>query len=166
MGDAEPFFASQAGEWTAQGLTVLVGVVERAAVIRLLIVDDHLFMRDILRQLFSVSEGIDLVGEAASGAEAVERLLEGGVDLVLLDMNMPGPCGDELIARIRTLYPELPILVFTLCNQASAMWCALRAGASGFLVKGGDPDTLVDAVRRVAGGECFLDPSTVEDALF
>jgi DNA-binding NarL/FixJ family response regulator len=87
------------------------------------------------------------------------------VDLVLMDMNMPDLSGEKLIARIRALYPELPILVFSLLNHPAVARRALRAGANGFLVKGGDPDTLVNVLHRVAAGERFLDSSVAEPAL-
>jgi DNA-binding NarL/FixJ family response regulator len=135
------------------------------AMIRLLIADDHLLVRESLKHLCAVYGGLLPVGEAANGVEVMELLSALEVDLVLMDMNMPDLSGEKLIARIRALYPELPILVFSLLNHPAVARRALRAGANGFLVKGGDPDTLVDVLHRVAAGERFLDSSVAEPAL-
>jgi DNA-binding NarL/FixJ family response regulator len=134
--------------------------------IRLLIADDHTLMREGLKQLFAMLADIELVGEAVNGAQVQEQLRQGGIDLLLLDMSMPGICGDDLIARIRSQYPELPVLVLSMHNEPQIAVRALKAGANGYLTKDGDPDTLLAAVRRVAGGGRFIDPSLAESMAF
>lgn len=134
--------------------------------IRLLIADDHTLMREGLKQLFTLQDDIELVGEAVNGTQALERLRQGGVDLILLDMSMPGISGEDLVARIRGHYPELPILILSMHDQPQIAQRALRAGANGYLTKDGDPDTLLAAVRRVAGGGRFIDPVIAESMAF
>lgn len=137
-----------------------------AFMIRLLIADDHTLMREGLKQLFTLQEDIELVGEAVNGAQALERLRQGGVDLILLDMSMPGISGEDLVARVRGHYPELPILILSMHDQPQIAQRALRAGANGYLTKDGDPDTLLAAVRRVASGGRFIDPVIAESMAF
>ncbi|MEW5788541.1 MAG: response regulator transcription factor [Pseudomonadota bacterium] len=127
--------------------------------IRLLIADDHTLMREGLKQLFAMIGDIQLAGEAVNGAQALKRLEQGGVDLLLLDMSMPGLSGHELILRIRQSHPRLPILVLSMHNEARIADQALRAGANGYYTKDGDPDTLIQAIRTIAGGGRFLDPN-------
>ena len=130
--------------------------------IRLLIADDHTLMREALKQLFTIMHDVELVGEAVNGAQVLEYLRGSDVDLLLLDMSMPGICGDELIARIRTQYSELRILVLSMHNKPQFASRALKAGANGYMTKDGDPDTLLSAIRRVATGGRFLDPAIAE----
>lgn len=134
--------------------------------IRLLIADDHTLMREGLKQLFAILPDVELVGEAINGAQVFEYLRGGDVDLLLLDMSMPGICGDDLIARIRTQYSELRILVLSMHNEPQIASRALKAGANGYMTKDGDPDTLLAAIRRVAAGGRFLDPAIAESIAF
>lgn len=134
--------------------------------IRLLIADDHTLMREGLKQLFALSADIQVVGEATRGGAVLERLRQGGVDLLLLDMTMPGLCGEDLIARLRAHYPELAILVLSMHNEPLVAQRALKAGANGYLTKDGDPETLLAAVRKVARGGRFLDQGIAERLAF
>jgi DNA-binding NarL/FixJ family response regulator len=134
--------------------------------IRLLIADDHGIMRQGLRQLFSLLENLIVVGEAANGEQALARLAEGGVDALLLDMAMPGLCGEELIALIRSGYPELPILVLSMHNEPQIAQRALKAGANGYLAKDRDPEHLIEAIAKVTSGSRYLDPHLAEQLAF
>lgn len=130
--------------------------------IRLLIADDHTIMREGLKQLFALTADLDVVGEAENGAQLLERLRHGGVDLLLLDMSMPGISGEDLITRIHAHYAALPILVLSMHNETQIAQRALRAGARGYLTKDRDPETLLGAIRSVAAGERFIDPSLAQ----
>jgi len=134
--------------------------------IRLMITDDHGIMREGLKQLFGLVGDVRVVAEAVNGAEALERLRDGGVDLLLLDMTMPGIDGEDLVARIRAHYPSLPILVLSMHNAPQIAQRALKAGANGYLTKDRDPETLLTAVRKVAGGGRFLDSQIAEAMAF
>jgi DNA-binding NarL/FixJ family response regulator len=130
--------------------------------IRVLIADDHAIVRAGLRQLFALAPDIQVVGEADRGANVIEALREQAVDLLLLDMTMPGITGEDLIARLRAHHPQLPILVLSMHDEPQVALRALRAGAGGYLAKDKDAQTLLAAVRRVAGGGNFVDPTVAE----
>lgn len=133
---------------------------------RLLIADDHRIIREGLKQVLSLHASLTVVGEASNGEEVLDRLAQGDVDLLLLDMTMPGLCGEGLILRLRELYPKLPILVLSMHNEPSIAQRALRAGASGYLTKDRDHETLVAAIRRVSSGSHYLDPILAEQMAF
>jgi len=130
--------------------------------IRMLIADDHTIMREGLKQLFMLVADVQVVAEAESGTQVIELLRPVEIDLLLLDMNMPGISGEILIARLHTQYPELPILVLSMHNEIHIAQRALRAGALGYLTKDRDPETLLVAMRRVASGQRYLDPALAE----
>lgn len=134
--------------------------------IRILLADDHTIMREGLKQLFALVGDIQICSEAASGAELLEQLRHKEVDLVLLDMSMPGISGEDLIIRVRSHYPALPILVLSMHNEPQVAQRALRAGANGYVTKDRDPETLLFAVRRVASGKRFIDPLLAEQIAF
>lgn len=126
--------------------------------IRLLIADDHAVMREGLRQLFAITPDIEVAAEATAGDQILARLEPGGISLLLIDMSMPGVCGEELIASIRARHPKLPILVLSMHNEAQIARGALQAGADGYITKDQDPETLLAAIRAVAAGGRFIDP--------
>ena len=130
--------------------------------IRMLIADDHTIMREGLKQLFMLVADVQVVAEAESGTQVIELLRQVEIDLLLLDMNMPGISGEILIARLHTQYPELPLLVLSMHNESHIAQRALRAGALGYLTKDRDPETLLVAMRRVASGQRYLDPALAE----
>ncbi|UVL86148.1 response regulator transcription factor [Pseudomonas sp. B21-028] len=130
--------------------------------IQLMIADDHAIMREGLKQLFVLARDLQVVAEAENGVQLIERLRLGGIDLLLLDMNMPGISGDDLVARIRAHYPKLPILVLSMHNEVQIAQRALKAGATGYLTKDRDPETLLAAIRRVAAGGRFIDAALAE----
>lgn len=134
--------------------------------IRLLIADDHTLMREGLKQLFAMLDDVLLVGEAVNGTQVLERLRSGDVDLLLLDMNMPGMSGDGLISRIRAQYSDVRILVLSMHNEPQIAARALKAGASGYLTKDGNPESLIEAVRRVSAGGRFLDSSIAQSLAY
>lgn len=133
---------------------------------RLLIVDDHTIMREGLKQLFALVGDLEVVGDATNGAQALERLREGGIDLVLLDLTMPGISGECLIERMRAHHPALRILVLSMHNEPQVAQRALKAGANGFTCKDGDPEGLLAAIRKVAAGGRHLDPAVAEKMAF
>jgi len=134
--------------------------------IRILIVDDHAIVRGGLKQIIATTEDIGVAGEAAQGAEAIEKLRTCRVDLLLLDMTMPGISGVDLIRRVRTEHPALPVLVLSIHNEAQVVARAVRAGATGYVTKDSDPDILLAAIRKLAGGGRFIDPKLVDVMVF
>lgn len=131
-----------------------------------MIADDHAIMREGLKQLFVLAGDLQVAAEAENGAMLLERLRQGDIDLLLLDMSMPGISGEDLIARIHTHYPQLPILVLSMHNEVQIAQRALRSGASGYLTKDRDPETLLMAIRRVAAGGRYIDAGLAEQIAF
>jgi DNA-binding NarL/FixJ family response regulator len=134
--------------------------------IKILIADDHVIMRNGLRQLCESMGDVVVAAEAADGDEVLKALCQNSFDLALLDLSMPGVNGVSLIERVHELHPELPILVFSMRNEAQVARRVLRAGASGYLTKGGQQEILMAAIRGVVGGKRFVDPSIAEHILF
>jgi DNA-binding NarL/FixJ family response regulator len=134
--------------------------------IRILIADDHGIVREGLKQLFASGSDLCVAGEAMSGAAVLDAARAGGIDLILLDMTMPGISGTSLIARLRAHEGCAPILVLSMHNELQIARRALAAGASGYLTKDSDPHTLMSAIRKVAGGGRFIDPVLAERMVF
>lgn len=134
--------------------------------IEVLIVDALAVVRLGIKQIIATTTDIVVAGEAATAADAIEKLRAGRIDLLLLDMIMPGMCGIELIRRLRVQYPVLGILVFTNCAEGNIVSRALRAGATGYMTKDSDAETLVIAIRKLAKGGRFIDPKLVDTVVF
>ncbi len=127
--------------------------------IKLLLADDHAIVRDGLKQLFGLYPDIEVAAEASNGGQVLDALRESTFDLLLLDLSMPGISGLDLIARIRARYPEQRILILSMHTEPNVASRALKSGAHGYLSKDSDSDTLLSAIRKVAGGNRFLDPA-------
>jgi DNA-binding NarL/FixJ family response regulator len=134
--------------------------------IRLLIADDHAIVRGGLKQLFAMAQDIQVIGEARSGAEVLECLHREPFDLLLLDLNMPGIHGADLIARIKLHQPQLRILVFSMHNEPEIAARMLKAGVGGYITKDCDPEDLLAAVRKVAGYGNYIDPVIASQMAF
>jgi len=127
--------------------------------IRVLVADDQALVRAGFRQLLEREGDLDVVGEAADGAEAVELGRRLRPDVVVMDIRMPNLDGLEATRRLTAGSPAPRVLVLTTFDLDDYVFEALRAGASGFLLKDAAPEELVSAVRLVAGGEALLAPS-------
>jgi DNA-binding NarL/FixJ family response regulator len=134
--------------------------------IKILIADCHALVRCGLKQIIAATADIAVAGEAAQGFELIDKLRTCHVDLVLLEMTMHGISGVDLIRRVRAEQPRLPVLVLSIYNEAHVVSRALRAGATGFVTKSSDPDVLLAAIRRLAGGGRFIDPMLVDAIVF
>ena len=134
--------------------------------VRLIIVDDHAIVRRGLRRICETDRDLVVVSEAGSGAEALAWLSANPVDVVLLDMTMPGIHGVDLIKQIASIRPASRILVLSMHAEAELATRALRVGAHGYLTKDGDPDVLITAIHKVASGGKFVDPLLMEALLF
>jgi DNA-binding NarL/FixJ family response regulator len=129
------------------------------AQVRVLIVDDQALLRGSLRVLIETERDLVVVGEASTGAEAIEKVQAESPDVVLMDVRMPGMDGIEATRRITEPEDAPKILVLTTFDLDEYVYAALRAGASGFLLKDTPPAQLLAAVRVVASGEALLAPS-------
>lgn len=125
----------------------------------LLLVDDHPLMRDALRNLFDAEPGFQILGEASEGAEAVQKCLELDPDVVLMDIRMPGMDGIEATAQIVQQAPRSRVLALTTFSTLEYVVPALRAGASGYLVKDARHEEIVSAVQQVRDDEMTLSQS-------
>lgn len=134
--------------------------------IRLLIADDHAIVRGGLKQLFALAPDMQVIAEAASGAEVLSCLRQHPVDLLLLDLNMPGISSVDLIARVNAQQNDLPILMFSMHNEPLVAARMLKAGASGYITKNCEPDILLAAVRKVAAKSNYIDPDIAQKLVF
>ena len=127
--------------------------------IRVLIADDHPVVRDGMRALLESEPGLRVVGEAADGQEAWRRACELEPDVVVLDLSMPGVGGAEAAERIRRDCPRVRVLALTMHEERGYVTRLLRAGAAGYLLKRTASAELVRAIRAVAAGGSYVDPS-------
>jgi len=126
---------------------------------RILVADDHVLVREGIRKVLGFDDRLVVVDEAASAADVLARLAQGGVDLLLLDLLMPGSTGVDLIERVVAAFPAVPVLVLTMHADPHIARRALQAGALGYLTKDSSPELLVDAVHHVLAGRSYVDPS-------
>ena len=133
--------------------------------IRVLIADDHPVVRQGLRTFLGVQEDIDVVGEAADGAEAVSRAESLTPDVILLDLNMPGVDGLTALHELRERGVTARVLVLTSVGERAKVLPVVRAGASGYLYKDVDPHALVQAIRAVHGGHVLFAPEAADAVL-
>lgn len=132
--------------------------------IRVGIADDHPVFRFGMRALIEATPDMVVGGEAASGEEAIALAGGGGLDVLLMDLNMPGIGGLVATARLRARHPEVAILVVTMLEDDS-VFAAIRAGAHGYIVKGAGPEDTLQAIRAVARGEAIFSPGIAERVL-
>ena len=130
--------------------------------IRVLIADDHPVYRDGLRILLDSLPDAEVVGEAASGEEAVASALSLQPDVVLMDLQMPGINGIEATRRILHTTPHIGVLVLTMFEDDDSVFAAMRAGARCYLLKGADQQEILRAIRSVAHGEAIFGPAIAQ----
>jgi DNA-binding NarL/FixJ family response regulator len=126
---------------------------------RLFVADDHVVVREGLKNLIAAQLDMEVVGEAENGEDAVARAPELRPDVVVLDISMPGMNGAEATRRLRQACPDLRVLILTVHEDQSFLRQLLAAGAAGYVLKRAAADELVHAVRAVAAGGTYLDPA-------
>jgi len=127
--------------------------------ITVLVADDHPIVRGGIVALLQSADDIEVVGEATTGLEAVERAIELEPQLVLMDLRMPGIDGDEATARILAQRPGIRVIVLTTYESDTSILSAIEAGASGYLLKAAPQEEILAGIRSVARGEVALAPS-------
>ncbi len=134
--------------------------------IRILIGDDHRIVREGLKQVLADAPDMCVVAEAQTGAEVLHQVRElgdaAGLDLLLLDIAMPGPDGLEVLQILRREQPGLPVLMLSTYPEKQYAVRCIKLGAGGYLNKSADPDDMLAAMRKVAGGGRYVSPATAE----
>jgi DNA-binding NarL/FixJ family response regulator len=130
--------------------------------IRVLIVDDHAFFREGLRGLLRFVPQVEVVGEAASGAEAVDQVVALQPDVIMMDLHMPELNGIDATARILATSPHIAILVLTMFEDDDSVFAAMRSGARGYLLKGADREEIGRAIHAAARGEALFSPAIAQ----
>jgi len=129
---------------------------------KVIIADDHPVVRQGLRQMLAVESDLTVVGEARNGQEVVDLSRRVPWEVAVLDYNMPGKNGLELIKELRQRYPGRAVLILSMYPEDRYAVRALKAGASGYLTKESAPEELVSAIRKVAGGGRYVTPTLGE----
>jgi DNA-binding NarL/FixJ family response regulator len=129
--------------------------------ISILMVDDHPVFRFGLRALIEAEADLRIVGEAASGSEALELAASQPIDLVLMDIKLPDMNGLEVTRRLRALQPTVHVLIISMLDD-STVFQALKAGACGYILKGSSGEETLRAMRAVAGGEAIFSPTIAQ----
>jgi DNA-binding NarL/FixJ family response regulator len=127
--------------------------------IKVIICDDQAIIRDGLELLLKLERDIEVVGLAQDGAEVVELAAAHSPDLILMDLKMPGINGVEATRRIRTQHPDMKVLVLTTYDDDEWVFDAIRAGASGYLLKDTPREKVLEAIRGTVSGQAFVDPA-------
>ena len=135
------------------------GAAKRPDPIRVLIADDHALFRRGLEMVLAEEDDIDLVGQASDGAEAVAVAGESLPDVVLMDIRMPKSSGIEACRATKEVAPSAKIVMLTISDEEEDLFEAIRAGASGYLLKDIPLDEVAEAVRSVHGGQSLINPS-------
>jgi DNA-binding NarL/FixJ family response regulator len=130
--------------------------------IKIVIADDHAIVREGLKRIVSSAEGMEVVGEAANGIEALQRVRELQFDVLMLDLSMPGRSGMELIKLAKAEKPRLRILVLSMHQEMQYAVRAIKSGASGYLTKESAPAQLEQAIRKIAAGGAFISSEVAE----
>ena len=134
-------------------------------VTRVLVADDHEIVRQGLKLVLGAEPDLEVVAEAADGEEAVQRALQNDVDLAILDIGMPRKTGLQAARELGRRRPELRILILSMYDNEQFLFEALKAGASGYVLKSGADDDIVIACRAAMRGEPFLYPSAVHSLI-
>jgi DNA-binding NarL/FixJ family response regulator len=126
--------------------------------IRIFVVDDHEIFRDGLRMLIESTDDMHLVGEAESGTEVIEKLADLQPDLILMDIHMPGENGIDVTRRVKAQYPDMIVLILTMFEDDKSVFAAMRAGASGYVLKGLKHNEMLQTMRVAATGGAVFSP--------
>lgn len=130
--------------------------------IRVFIADDHFVVRQGLKHILTQIPEIEVVGEAEDGNQVLEKLQDVTADIILMDIEMPGKSGWEVMLQLKSIQPHLKVLILSIFPEDHYGLRLIKAGASGYLAKSSAPDQLNQAIRKVASGGRFISPSLAE----
>ena len=131
--------------------------------IRILIVDDHVMFREGLKQILAKHSDMRVVDEAGSGQEAMEKVLRHKLDVILLDISLPGRNGPELLSEIKKNKSDLAVLVLSMHPEDQYAIRMMKAGALGYMTKESAPEELISAIRKVATGRRYISSKLAEE---
>tara|TARA_R110001599_G_scaffold64023_5_gene179763 strand:+ start:74884 stop:75558 length:675 start_codon:yes stop_codon:yes gene_type:complete len=138
------------------------------AKIKVLVCDDHLIVRQGIKQILADADDIEVVSEAANGPDAIRQVRDAdqkiaqGIDVVLLDIAMPQRDGLDMLKQFRNEFPKLPVLILSTYSDKQYAVFSLKLGAAGYLNKSADSEQMIAAIRKVAQGGLFITPSVAE----
>ena len=130
--------------------------------IKILMVDDHAIVREGLQRIIDDTSGINIVAEASNGEEAIKMIKKLDLDLVLLDISMPGENGIQTLKEIKKLKKDLPVLMLSMHAEEQYAMRSIKAGASGYLTKDSASDKLVTAIKKINKGRKYISPEVAE----
>lgn len=130
--------------------------------VRILVADDHPVVRKGIRQIFADTTDLVVADEAVNGQDVMKKVSRNNYDLLLLDITMPGSSGTDIVPKLKTLRPKLPILVLSIHPEKQYATRLLKLGVSGYLTKDRAPNELVQAIRKVSRGEKYITSSLAE----
>jgi len=126
--------------------------------VKVLVVDDHTLFRRGIAAVLANQNGLEVVGEAADGLEAIEKAKEIAPDVILMDLNMPRCSGLEAIQALQAEMPQVNVLVLTVSEMEADLFAAVKFGATGYLLKKAEPEELVNAIFHIARGGAIVSP--------
>ena len=130
--------------------------------IKILIADDHTIVRKGIIQLIEGAQDIKVTAEAKNAAEVLHLITRQDFDVIVLDISMPGRSGLEVLKELKSIKPEIPILILSMFPEEQYAIRVMRSGASGYLTKESAPEELIKALRTIAGGKKYIHPSLAE----
>jgi DNA-binding NarL/FixJ family response regulator len=134
--------------------------------LKVLIADDHTLIREGLKKILKIDQEISEVREAGNAREVIEQVKKGGLDVVILDISLPGKSGLELLKDLKQDYPKLPVLMLSMHPEDRFAVRALKAGASGYLTKESAVEELIKAIRKVVQGRKYVSQTLAEKLAF
>ena len=134
----------------------------RGPVIKILIADDHPIVREGLKRIFAREPHMDVVAEAQSGRDVLDKIEREELDIILLDINMPGPNWLEVLKELKSRKPKVPVIILSMHKEEEYIVRALKTGASGYLTKESVMDELIQAVRKVSQGGKYVSAIAAE----
>ena len=130
--------------------------------IKVLIADDHDIVRHGIEKILSKSNDVEVVGEAANGHEAIEQVKKLDIDVLLVDIEMPGKTGWDVLSELKALKPDLPVIILSIFPEEHYGPRFIKAGAAGYLNKSSKPATLLEAIRKVHQGGRYVSPKLAD----
>lgn len=130
--------------------------------IKILVADDHAIVREGLKQIVAEESDLKVTGEASDAKEVIELISKNNFDIAIIDINMPGKSGLDLLKDMKIQFPNIPILILSMYAEELYGIRALKAGASGYLKKASAPDELVAAIKKIVGGGKYISQTLAE----